>query len=103
VQRERKGNAKTRKRGARLKIETLKTSGLLKLTQEALNGKSVGDAVLEKLSASGKVPVSDCTPRDDESEFEEVISLDDYDAGPRKRARQKGCAAGAKWRGRLRT
>jgi hypothetical protein len=42
VQRERKGNAKTRKRGARLKIETLKTSGLLKLTQEALNGKSVG-------------------------------------------------------------
>ena len=52
VQRERKGNAKARKRGARLKIEKLKTSGLLELTQEALQGKSVRDAVLEKLNVS---------------------------------------------------
>jgi hypothetical protein len=52
VQRERKGNAKARKRGARLKIEKLKTSGLLELTQEALQGKSVRDAVLEKLNAA---------------------------------------------------
>jgi hypothetical protein len=83
VQRERKGNAKTRKRGVRLKIEVLKTSGLLELTQEALQGRSVRDAVLEKLNTSGKVPTADCTPRDDEFEFEEVVSLDDYDAGPR--------------------
>ncbi len=61
VQRERKGNAKTRKRGARLKIETHNTSGLLELTQEALKGKSVRDAVLEKLNTSGKVPAADCT------------------------------------------
>jgi hypothetical protein len=113
VQRERKGNAKTWKRGARLKIETLKTSGLLELTQGALKGKSVRDAVLEKLSASGKALTADCTPRDDEFEFEEIVSLDDYDSGSRsvlegqtqrrKRARQKDCAAGARWKERLRT
>ena len=83
MQRERKGNAKTRKRGARLKIETLKTSGLLELTQEALKGKSVRDVVLERLNTSGKALAADCTPRDDEFEFEEVVSLDEYDAGPR--------------------
>jgi hypothetical protein len=83
VQRERKGNAKTWKRGARLKIEMLKTSGLLELTQEALKGKSVRDAVLERLSTSGKALAADCTPRDDEFEFEEIASLDEYDSGSR--------------------
>jgi hypothetical protein len=83
VQCERKGNAKTRKRGARLKIETLKTSGLLELTQEALKGKSVRDVVLERLNTSGKALAADCTPRDDEFEFEEIVSLDDYDPGSR--------------------
>jgi hypothetical protein len=83
VQRERKGNAKTRKRGARLKIETLKTSGLLELTQEALKGKSVRDAVLERLNTSGRTSAADCTPRNDVFEFEEKISLDDYDSGSR--------------------
>ncbi len=62
VQRERKGNAKARKRGARLKIEKLKASGLLELTPEVLQGKSVRDAVLEKLNVSGgKLPTADIT------------------------------------------
>jgi len=50
AQRERKANAKSRKRGARLKIEGLKTSGLLELTQESLQGRSVRDAIFEKLN-----------------------------------------------------
>ncbi len=83
VQRERKGNAKTRKRGARLKIEKLKTSGLLELTQEALQGKSVRDAMLEKLNVSGRTPSAVDTTRDVEFDYEEVISLDDYDTGSR--------------------
>ncbi len=41
------------------------------------------EAVLEKLNSSGKVPTVDCIPRNDEFEFEEVVSLDKYDAGPR--------------------
>jgi hypothetical protein len=83
VQRERKGNAKTRKRGARLKIEKLKTSGLLELTQEVLQGKSVQDAVLEKLNVSGGTPSVVDSTRDVEFDYEEVISLDDYDTGSR--------------------
>jgi hypothetical protein len=83
VQRERKGNAKTRKRGARLKIETLKTSGLLELTQEALQGKSVWDSVLEKLNVPGRTSSAAGTTPDVEFDYEEVISLEDYDTGSR--------------------
>jgi hypothetical protein len=83
VQRERKGNAKARKRGARLKIEKLKASGLLELTPEVLQGKSVRDAVLEKLNVSGgTLPTADIT-RTVDFDYEEVISLDDYDTGSR--------------------
>ncbi len=83
VQRERKGNGKARKRGARLKIEKLKTSGLLELTPEVLQGKSVRDAVLEKLNVSGgTLPTADIT-RGVDFDYEEVISLDDYDTGSR--------------------
>ncbi len=83
VQRERKGNAKARKRGARLKIEKLKTSGLLELTQEVLQGKSVRDAVLEKLNVSGGTLSAADTTRGVDFDYEEVISLDDYDTGSR--------------------
>jgi hypothetical protein len=83
VQRERKGNAKARKRGARLKIERLNSSGLLELTQEALQGKSVRDAVLEKLNVSGGTLSAADTERGVEFDYEEVISLDDYDTGSR--------------------
>jgi hypothetical protein len=83
VQRERKGNAKTRKRGARLKIEKLKTSGLLELTLEALQGKSVRDSVLEKLNVPGRTSSAEDTPREVGFDYEEVISLDDYDTESR--------------------
>jgi hypothetical protein len=83
VQRERKGNAKARKRGARLKIEKLKTSGLLELTPEVLQGKFLRDAVLEKLNVSGgTLPTVDIT-RTVDFDYEEIISLDDYDTGSR--------------------
>ncbi|MFN9906078.1 MAG: hypothetical protein ACK56F_08140, partial [bacterium] len=82
-QRERKNNAKTRKRGARLKIEKLKTSGLLELTPEVLQGKSVRDAVLEKLNVpGGTLPTVNTTGTVD-FEYEEIISPDDYDIGSR--------------------
>jgi hypothetical protein len=109
VQRERKGNAKARKRGARLKIEKLKTSGLLELTPEVLQGKSVRDAVLEKLNVpGGTLPIVD-TSRAVDFDYEEVISLDDYDTGSAAcskltqcwwKAKLKGCAAEARWTGR---
>jgi hypothetical protein len=83
VQRERKNNAKTRKRGARLKIEKLKTSGLLELTPEVLQGKSVRDAVLEKLNVSGGTLPTVNTTGTVDFEYEEIISLDDYDVGSR--------------------
>jgi hypothetical protein len=83
VQRERKGNAKARKRGARLKIEKLKNSGLLELTPEVLQGKSVRDAVLEKLNVPGGTLSAADTMRSVDFDYEEVISLDDYDTGSR--------------------
>jgi hypothetical protein len=83
VQRERKGNAKARKRGARLKIEKLKTSGLLELTPEVLQGKSVRDAVLEKLNVPGETLSVADTMRSVDFDYEEVISLEDYDTGSR--------------------
>ncbi|MFN9903318.1 MAG: hypothetical protein ACK55Z_32010, partial [bacterium] len=46
-------------------------------------GKSVRDAVLEKLNVSGRTSSAVDTPRDVEFDYEEVISLDDYDAGSR--------------------
>ncbi len=41
------------------------------------------DAVLEKLNVPRKTSSAVSTPRDDEFDYEEVISLDDYDAGSR--------------------
>ncbi len=83
MQRERKSNAKARKRGARLKIEKLKTSGLLELMPEVLQGKSVRDAVLEKLNVPGGTLPTVNTTRTVDFDYEEIISLDDYDIGSR--------------------
>jgi hypothetical protein len=43
----------------------------------------VRDAVLEKLNVPGKALSVLGTPHDDEFEYEEAVSLEDYDAGPR--------------------
>ncbi len=58
VQRERKVNTKARKRGARLKIEKLKTSGLLELTQEALQMKVRAGRRAGETQRSRRSPVS---------------------------------------------